>query len=175
MIFADGEPRYTTSGATFEEVDKAWDDLLRGRYVQLKDSEIAWMNEDTFNPDLDFINLDYPGKMKPGTYGGPDMLHSLHCLNALRKHLDVDHYGNHLMLPEEYRRMHIDHCIDQLRQAILCHGDMTPVTLKRVNLSDHKIALLGETERMHTCRNGPDLRKWWWNRGDETGRLTVAE
>ena len=175
MVFPDNEPRYTTTGGTFEEVDEAWDTLLRGRYVRLKDDEISWMNQDAFHQDLGIIDLDDPGKLEPGVYGGPDMLHSLHCLNALRKHIDVDHYGNHLKLPEQYRRMHIDHCIDQLRQAITCHGDMTPVSLRKVDLGDHQIGLLGETERMHTCRNGMDLKQWWWNRGDETGRLDMDD
>lgn len=67
---------------------------------------------------------------KEGFYGGPDVLHSLHCLNSIRKHLDMEYYAGSITLPPEYRRIHIDHCVDHLRQALLCHGDLTPVTIK---------------------------------------------
>lgn len=106
-----------------------------------------------------------------GYYGGPDMLHTLHCVNAIRQHIDFEYYRDHMWLPPQYQRMHIDHCIDQLRQAALCHGDMTPVTLKAVWLDKSRWAILGQTERLHTCRDGEALRRWVVNRGDEHGKI----
>jgi len=104
------------------------------------------------------------------------MLHSLHCLNAVRKHLDLDYYEPSMVLPMEYRRMHIDHCIDQLRQAVMCHGDLTPVTLKPVwaggESGKHKrLQFLGQTERMHTCRRWEDIREWVTERGEKGGAV----
>jgi hypothetical protein len=56
---------------------------------------------------------------KEGFYGGPDVLHSHHCLNSIRKHLDVEYYAGSMTLPHENRRIHIDHCVDHLGQALL--------------------------------------------------------
>ncbi|KAE8406716.1 hypothetical protein BDV37DRAFT_280674 [Aspergillus pseudonomiae] len=59
--------------------------------------------------------------------------------------------------------MHIDHCIDQLRQAIMCSADLTPVTLQPViQLREGRryLILLGETERTHTCRDFETIKQW---------------
>jgi hypothetical protein len=89
----------------------------------------------------------------------------------MRKHLDSAYYGPHMELPAEYRRMHIDHCVDQLRQSIMCHADLTPVTLKPVweggNEGPKKtLFYLGQTEREHTCRRWEDVRAWVDQRGE---------
>ena len=103
------------------------------------------------------------------------MLHSLHCLNALRKHLDIEYYAESMTLPPEYRRMHVDHCVDHLRQAILCHGDLTPVTMTPVmantSLPYPVTFYLGQTEREHTCRNHEAILQWVKERGLKTGRI----
>ncbi|KAF1988329.1 hypothetical protein K402DRAFT_374200 [Aulographum hederae CBS 113979] len=171
-------PRYV--GAPGSEIDANWDKLLRGRYIHLQDSEIDWLERDSYLPPL--TSLPHrPSVGTPGIYGGPDVLHNLHCLNALRKHLDLDYYEPSMQLPLRYRRMHIEHCIDQLRQAVMCHGDLTPVTLKPVwvgggekdneRIGDGVLYLLGQTERMHTCRRWEDIREWVEQRGEEGGAV----
>lgn len=64
------------------------------------------------------------------------------------------------------------HCIDQLRQSIMCSGDLTPVTLRRVWIEHpHRSVLLGETERTHTCRDFEAIREWATRRGVEEGKI----
>lgn len=111
------------------------------------------------------------GNITEGYFGGPDMLHSLHCLNNLRQALYPERYKNHMWMDETLQRLHNDHCIEQLRQAILCHGDMTPVTIKPVKKDGQVWAWLGETQRLHTCRDGMKLREWWWRRAGQTGSI----
>lgn len=41
----------------------------------------------------------------------------------------------------------------------MCHGDATPVTLKPILQDSSTPALLGETERLHTCRDASRLRE----------------
>lgn len=162
------------SGPPTEEVDAAWEELIFGRYVNFRDEEVKWMNRDSGVPDLTFTNMTIPKQLVPGIYGGPDMLHSLHCVNGLRKHLDMAYYEGEPGIPKEYQKMHIYHCIEQLRQAVLCHGDMTPVTLKPVTDETGEVwALLGETERLHTCRDGVALAEAWKKRGKVTGYLAA--
>lgn len=168
---ADSSPRYT--GGDLDGVDKTWDALLYGRYSALTNEEIDWLQESISGVNDTLVPLQAQGHGSDGpesVYGGPDMLHSLHCLNGLRRHVNPERYGEHL--PVEYRQMHIDHCVEQLRQAILCHGDMMPVTIKPVWAEGlGRMVMLGQTEHPHTCRNGLGLKEWWWERGAETGRL----
>jgi hypothetical protein len=134
---------------------------------------VFFLEKDRDLPKLDPLP-ERPIVKTAGFYGGTDMQHSLHCLNAVRKHLDLDYYESSMTLPMEYRRIHIDHCMDQLRQAVMCHGDLTPVTLKPVWVGGEsgkheKLYLLGQTERMHTCRRWEDIREWVTERGEEGG------
>ncbi|KAK0273527.1 hypothetical protein LTR35_012277 [Friedmanniomyces endolithicus] len=171
------------TGAPSPEVDAAWHELIYGRYVRLLPSEVAALDRVPGVPALtplpitDYLaspesdgNNDTVLVPQEGLYGGPDMLHSLHCIHTLYKHFNPAYYGDTLAQP--FERLHIDHCLDQLRQAVLCHGDMTPVTLRPVrNAQGEQWALLGETEREHTCRDGEALGRKWREKGEERGRV----
>jgi hypothetical protein len=94
-----------------------------------------------------------------GVFGGVDMFHSLHCLNGLRKVIQGRSDKQYDVLGEDFVRLHVNHCIEQLRQAIMCHGDLTPVTLMPVfNPSKNVLVLVGQTEYSHTCRDWDGLR-----------------
>ncbi|EED18587.1 conserved hypothetical protein [Talaromyces stipitatus ATCC 10500] len=176
MAFNSSEPRYV--GPPSPEIDDAWQNLLKGRYIHFTNDETAWLNTDRDTPTGTLEQLPSHGHSisTTGYYGGPDMLHSLHCINAIRQHIGMDYYHDEHVawLPEEYRRMHIDHCIEQLRQATLCHGDMTPVTLKAIWTNTPRWVALGQTERLHTCRDGMALREATWERGEEVGRISFG-
>lgn len=148
--------------------------ISTGRYFRLEDTEVSLLNQDPELPALTKMPSNERISQE-GFYGGPDVLHSLHCLNAIRKHLDMDYYAESMSLPPEYRRIHIDHCVDHLRQALLCHGDLTPVTMKPViantSLPYPVVFYLGQTEREHTCRSADAIRSWVTARGQRTGRI----
>ncbi|KAJ4376625.1 hypothetical protein N0V86_006739 [Didymella sp. IMI 355093] len=151
-------------------IDNNWDALTHGRYVQLTAPETSLLHQDT-QPTQTISFAPFGSTQRPAVYAGPDVLHSLHCLNAMRKHLDSTYYAASMDLPEEYRRMHMDHCIDQLRQSIMCHADLTPVTLKPVWEGGEEgpkktVFYLGQTEREHTCRRWEDVRAWVDERGE---------
>ena len=98
-------------------------------------------------------------------------MHSLHCLNAIRKALDPEYYKVHDMhqLPEELQNMHVVHCIEQLRQTLQCAGDLTPVPLRPYGHGAH-IDLIG-TPMAHTCRDWNAFRQWYTDKGTELGTL----
>ncbi|KAK3076613.1 hypothetical protein LTS18_012535, partial [Coniosporium uncinatum] len=170
QVFSADEPRY--AGTPGSDLDDAWDTLLGGRYIRFLDSEVTALNMDEGLPNLSPIFPNASSDNSGQFYGGPDMLHSLHCLNIMRKQIDIDYYRDHVKLPQDLWRMHIDHCIEHLRQAVMCHGDLTPVTLRPIVLANGTMKyLLGETERLHTCRNGEVLREWVRDRGAEMGQL----
>lgn len=59
----------------------------------------------------------------------------------------------------------LDHCIDYLRQAIMCHGDVTPITFKFNAEID---GYLAQHTTEHQCRNFDAIFKWAKSR-DRTG------
>ncbi|PYI13245.1 hypothetical protein BO99DRAFT_485957 [Aspergillus violaceofuscus CBS 115571] len=69
-----------------------------------------------------------------GYAGGIEVLHQLHCVNLVRQYTYYDYYSQLDNKPAEFRdsnetlRLHVDHCIDMLRQVIQCNGDVGVVT-----------------------------------------------
>ncbi|KAK8253041.1 hypothetical protein HDK77DRAFT_437343 [Phyllosticta capitalensis] len=189
-------------GPPSDERDQAWNDLTSPRYFALTDAEADAINgmrdsskgddphvyDITGVPEFDGLE-DKAGKR----YAGVDVMHNLHCLNMLRKHVDdvnfkqTDGTGggeathgkthSHEIQPG-FERVHIDHCINQIREALMCSADVTPVSLKttewnRVEHGEEKRSLLviGETERRHTCRDFGALRSWVSDMTRERGYL----
>lgn len=134
---------------------------ILGRYFRLSDSEKHWLETEQQTPTTDSNNLLEPFKQLLLHYGGVDMYHSLHCLDALRKAAggrQTEMNKHYEKIQPNLPRLHLDHCVEQLRQAILCHGDLTPVTLQPVfHREAHVLDLLGQTEYKHTCRDWGDL------------------
>jgi len=65
--------------------------------------------------------------------------------------------------------MDIEHCVDQIRQSIQCHGDLTPLLLRGYGEGDNSL-LIGSPQT-HTCRNWDSLRSWYTERGKKHGVL----
>ncbi|KAK3956143.1 hypothetical protein QBC32DRAFT_367251 [Pseudoneurospora amorphoporcata] len=106
---------YVGNPTLHPEIDWNWDNLIYGRYVLIaKEEEItSW-------PDV----------------AGFDVFHTLHCLNNIRKELNpqfyppkTSHHHRRSSSPET-ARLHQDHGIEQIRQYIMCSGDMTPIPTK---------------------------------------------
>ncbi|RMY60034.1 hypothetical protein D0863_11722 [Hortaea werneckii] len=168
----------TYVGPPSPQIDQAWNQLVEPRYFKLTKSEVAHLTSSDQDLPAPEPLPQWPGAVpEPGVYGGIDMLHSLHCVDSLRKALTPDHYAAYEMflLPGETTWLHLSHCIEQLRQAVLCHGDTTPVTLKPVvtELGDGKrlLTMLGETERKHTCRDSEEIIRWVKQRAAERGSV----
>ena len=51
----------------------------------------------------------------------------------------------------------IDHCIGYLRQVIMCHGDITPITFE---WSDESNSYLAHHSTEHICRNFDRIFDW---------------
>lgn len=52
---------------------------------------------------------------------------------------------------------HLEHCIDALRQSLMCSADVTPIPWKWRE-EDHEAKAVAEIA--HTCRNFEDIRVW---------------
>lgn len=97
-----GEPNYFGDPRTTPGIEEAWSDLLRGenfftsfsRFVS--DTALAGeffvMTEEEAAPFVpELTKVPATGNF----HGELDVFHSLHCLNAVRMHLDKDYYMEH--------------------------------------------------------------------------------
>lgn len=105
-----------------------------------------------------------------------EVFHQLHCLNRLRQYtwlqsgnyrpevINDTQYEDIPVIPNDFRtstianRLHADHCIETLRLALMCHGDITPVL---VHIEpDAPLGERADFSAHHKCRDFGKLRKW---------------
>jgi hypothetical protein len=125
---------------------------------------------------------------------GVEVFHQLHCLvsvlqaaamldwmtahqcvlqNIIRKTIDIDYYGINEMDPATYR-LHIEHCIDALRQSLMCSADISRFEVEWNEKFHRARPVFGRVT--HTCRNFEKIRSWAAARDEvahpwpETGR-----
>lgn len=144
-------------GASREEVDAAWNHLLHDQYVAIEPDEVEQFDQD------DRDGLDDGNQ----SYFELSVFHNLHCLNELRvainRHRDAAESGSGYGPGGVSETVHLDHCIDRLRQAVECASDLTPVPMILQKDVPYQLWLgNGET---HTCRNFTAIREWVAQRG----------
>ncbi|KAI1264679.1 hypothetical protein F5Y18DRAFT_427816 [Xylariaceae sp. FL1019] len=143
-------------GFPTDETDKLWSDLYNLVAVSKISEEEARL-------------LSHPTIPIPGTKDylvQLDVFHQLHCLNDLRKLLYPERFpamealkrddGTYDRDNHEFR--HWDHCVDALRQALMCHADISPVAW-RLNVPVRKM-IIPRLSTTHTCRNFSKIHEW---------------
>jgi hypothetical protein len=146
-------PQYV--GKPSPELDAAWDDMIGTRYLAFTAKQKASIQVGVDRSDED------------GLYrAGPDVLHSLHCVDKLRRTLD----GYLYQLPEQIDEtpqniFHIEHCLDFLRQLVQCSSDLTPIPLVYSKGAGFPIP---DFEQVHTCRSFDSIRKWALKQNEDT-------
>ncbi|KAJ5552112.1 hypothetical protein N7494_001490 [Penicillium frequentans] len=155
--FQHHPPQVRYVGEPSPEIDKAWRDLTSGGMFLATEEE---------------INSQWPGeyselwnKEKGGYMISLDVYRTLDCLNLLRRGLSPEHYGH---TDGEDTKSKANHCIERIRQSIMCAGDLTP-SPSRYNpgLGRHYI----DEDYSHTCRNFDRLDRWAKERA--MGQLAV--
>lgn len=87
-----------------------------------------------------------------------EMFHQLHCVNMIRDLVYSGGNANPYDEPEWWKTGHIDHCIDYLRQIIMCHGDLTPMPLIYDARGHPRYA--PNFNFVRTCRNFDRIYEW---------------
>ncbi|KAJ6541042.1 hypothetical protein DFH09DRAFT_1089602 [Mycena vulgaris] len=80
-----------------------------------------------------------------------DVFHQLHCLDMLRWQLHPGH---------NYTRIgtgHVRHCIDSIRQSLMCAADITPIVWQ---WSDRHRVAQQRDDVVHVCRDFSAIRDW---------------
>ncbi|KAH8894150.1 hypothetical protein GQ53DRAFT_821252 [Thozetella sp. PMI_491] len=143
---------YSAVGHPSTEIDAAWTVLTHGIDLYATKEESRIIGDGMMHQFAD-----------TGVYKmGIEWLHSLHCLNYIRKALDADYYDKDLHHPLQGHHTHLDHCIDALRQTIQCHGDITPLPKYVDEETGHEFT---DFHQYHTCRDFDMLREWANTRG----------
>lgn len=105
-----------------------------------------------------------------------EMFHTLHCVVSQIRYpwmfnldCNIDWSQNHLRrayYPEiyyqsptlpKYVEAHRDHCLEHVRQYIMCHADMAPIPTKYFKSIDRNYVL---SDMPHVCRNFDKLQDW---------------
>ncbi|KAF7957961.1 hypothetical protein EAE96_003528 [Botrytis aclada] len=134
-------------GKSRPSLDQAWHDLLKHTNMRISADELAKV-------DRDSIPLGHGG----GYYGEIAVFHELHCLKFIRQAFHMDYYS-HIYGEKEKETMgeHTEHCIEILRQSVMCRGDTTLITFHW----GHTVKLpQPDFTQEHTCVNWDSLMKW---------------
>ncbi|KAI1147054.1 hypothetical protein F4825DRAFT_167328 [Nemania diffusa] len=152
-------PRSPFNQEPSDELDAVWADFLLALNIRITNDEMTMLKENKTNrvqvtggdPEKDF---DYVGVL--GVY------HHLHCLNNIRRMIHQDYYGprmagaKHL---EGFSKEHSDHCIDTIRQALMCHAN-TGVYTSEWNYETRNPSRSLESKSSTTCVNWEGLDAW---------------
>ncbi|KAI1203628.1 hypothetical protein F5X97DRAFT_340768 [Nemania serpens] len=135
-------------GGPTPQADKAWNDLIDLSNIKIPSSDIARAGLTSIpipdEPDMSWASLG--------------VIHELHCLSRLRMSIWTDHYYADFSDEErELNRAHSDHCLDYLRQAAMCHGDVSLTTYRWTDDSPLPVADFASPK---VCVNWDALADW---------------
>ncbi|KAF8541807.1 hypothetical protein BDD12DRAFT_731081, partial [Trichophaea hybrida] len=143
-----GEATSIYQGPSSPERDQAWDELYNYAISRIPRASAAKL-----------VNKTVPIPNDPGYYiVSLSVFHQLHCVaiqNMLRKEL----WSNKTFTPEHelVRMKHLSHCLDALRQSLMCCADITPLPW----VWDQRAGEAKEVAVVqHTCRNFEKVRRW---------------
>ncbi|USW55958.1 Putative mycotoxin biosynthesis protein UstYa [Septoria linicola] len=105
------------TGLPRRELDEAWSDLLVPSMVDMPAAEMSKMNKSS-------IAVRGTG----GYVGYYGVFHQLHCLKRIYQWNYRDHYPD-LIAARRLTEEHYDHCIEVVRQALICQPDLTVNTV----------------------------------------------
>ncbi|GAB1319328.1 hypothetical protein MFIFM68171_09538 [Madurella fahalii] len=137
-----------------DELDAVWNELLYALNVRVTSSELDMVGEDKTNR-VQVNGSDYAGVL--------GVFHHLHCLNNLRRVVHWDYYGPRLANakhPEGYSKEHSDHCIDTLRQALMCHANTAIYTAEWTDDPHSPVNKELRSDAVTTCVNWDALNGW---------------
>ncbi|PLB48380.1 hypothetical protein P170DRAFT_427466 [Aspergillus steynii IBT 23096] len=145
------EPDLTKyQGPPSDENYAAWEDLYDFSLSKIPLSSAAQL-----------VDKTVPIPDSPGDYAiALDVFHQLHCLNMIRLKLwagESPAYINHTLDAEMTEMNHIDHCLDSVRQSVMCHSDIAPITW---TWDDSSGSAKGVLTNHHTCRDFEAIRTW---------------
>ncbi|KAI1420871.1 hypothetical protein F5Y12DRAFT_719090 [Xylaria sp. FL1777] len=144
-------------GPPTDEREAAWHALTAQHGFEVPENKMASLNR----TGEGFRRV--PEKIGTGYESILEVFHQLHCLNTIRQYTWVQ-AGKYNNVPSKFntspagQRMHVDHCIETIRLALMCSGDLTPVLVREAP----QVAggLKADFNAHHKCRDFEKIRKW---------------
>ena len=92
-----------------------------------------------------------------------DVLHQVHCLNALRKEIHYEHYFGSAK-PTQLHVAHRNHCLHILLQTLMCHADTDVIGYRWMHnpdaVGDVKTSPWPDFSLTKRCRNFDAVFQW---------------
>ncbi|KAL0930699.1 uncharacterized protein CTRU02_214774 [Colletotrichum truncatum] len=155
MYLSNLDPiRYFGDPAKHPEVDKNWKKLVDGRFFRITEQEArqAW-GEDHYK----YWHYDMDGYVV-----GLEVFHALHCLDYIRTTFWPETYFPSTLKGEkkatEHMVFHRDHCLEVIRQYVMCHADLSPIPSIYYKGLGRNYNVLSNVS--HTCRNFEKIQDW---------------
>ncbi|KAL2705719.1 hypothetical protein AAEP93_000969 [Penicillium crustosum] len=152
-------------GFPSDETDRLWEELYNFGISKISEEEAKLLSHPT---------LTIPGTNEYLVQ--LDIWHELHCLNDLRMLLYPERFPgiagvtdkNGVIDRERIEFRHWDHCVDSIRETLMCHADVAPIPF-RVNFPANQV-IVPRLATTHTCRNFTKIQEWakehragYWN------------
>ncbi|KAI0154556.1 hypothetical protein GGR57DRAFT_466025 [Xylariaceae sp. FL1272] len=130
-----------------------WDDIHPGSWVRVKPSPSLGVTD-----GIPLREFSRDGSWDTDEEGfALSMHHQIHCL-GLMKHVFLKSERNQTVTPLDYR--HMDHCVEYIRQAVMCHGDLT---LEPLLAGSTRTKIESDTwGSKHFCRDWNVLKQVVW-------------
>jgi len=139
--FTEGLKQKTIYQGISDDVDRAWGELYNHTILKIPKSEAALLP-----------NKTYPIKDEPGYYIIElDVFHQLHFLNKIRQALHKEHYV------DDFGEEHTSHCIDSIRQYIMCNVDISVIVWQ---WNAQQSFVIPRFTQPHMCQNFDKLLGW---------------
>ncbi|CEJ81373.1 hypothetical protein VHEMI01504 [[Torrubiella] hemipterigena] len=132
------------------ELDAAWAGIMNQSLILITEDEMKRINQPIENA------YGHDGKY----FAFVEVFHQLHCLNLVRKFIHRESYPDYTSFHDDPGMVdyHVDHCLDVLRQKIMCDSDIDLIVYN--DRSRQKLAPEPRFDIQHTCRNFEDIRQW---------------
>lgn len=87
-----------------------------------------------------------------------DVFHNLHCLNYVRKYIFRSHYQDTFPPDDKEKQLdHVGHCIDMIRESLVCHAD---IAISTYSWKKGRLLPFPNFRVDHECRNWEKIMEW---------------
>ncbi|SMR52955.1 unnamed protein product [Zymoseptoria tritici ST99CH_1E4] len=149
VFYADVEANKKYVGQPRPELDEAWANITEGHLILLNETGVRALGQ----------SLDEAVSLEGKYFALPEYYHQMHCLDIIRRSFWREHYSDFkvFQFSEEAIMGHIDHCLDLLRQMIMCTADVGLIIYYWEG-ADREPQAKFATE--HMCRNLDRINDW---------------
>ncbi|KAI0381265.1 hypothetical protein F5Y04DRAFT_288908 [Hypomontagnella monticulosa] len=148
----------TFAGRPTPEKDRAWDHLIKPAYFNATAEELERAGESL---------SDIAQLLGGGYLASIGVYHELHCVRQLRFYLYKDrYYPNLTETDNKYLQIHLDHCIEALRETVMCNGNTAVISFFWDNPKSSKPA--AQSSARSQCVQWDSIERWGYSRMTST-------